>query len=398
MRFSENIRLLQPSATIAVSTLAKRLKAEGRDIIDLSAGQPDFDTPTWISDAGVEGIRQGGTRYTPVPGMPRLRQAIADVLSARAGRPLSPDGVVVSSGAKQSLFNAVFSLFGPGDKVLVGTPYWTSYPQMVVLARAEPVFVAGSSERELKLTPADLDAVYDGSTRGLMFSTPSNPTGAVYTRAELGDLVARARERDVWLLSDEIYREIYFGDEASSAPSLLDFGKDEMGPAVLIDGVSKAYAMTGWRIGFSYSEADVAKKFSAFQSHTTSNAATPSQFAALAAYEKRERSAEAIREMGQAFRRRRDLLVRLVNERLPGFDFVQPEGAFYMFLNVESAFGGSMSDSSEFCTRVLEEVGVALVPGVAFGDDRYVRLSYATSDELIEDAIGRVAGFLGQES
>ena len=221
MRFSENIRLLQPSATIAVSTLATRLKAVGRHIIDLSAGQPDFDTPTWISDAGVEGIRQGGTRYTPVPGMPRLRQAIADVLSARAGRPLSPDGVVVSSGAKQSLFNAVFSLFGPGDKVLVGTPYWTSYPQMVVLARAEPVFVAGSSERDLKLTPADLDAVYDGSTRGLMFSTPSNPTGAVYTRAELGDLVAWARERDVWLLSDEIYREIYFGDEASSAPSLL---------------------------------------------------------------------------------------------------------------------------------------------------------------------------------
>jgi aspartate aminotransferase len=398
MRFSENIRLLQPSATIAVSTLAKRLKAEGRDIIDLSAGQPDFDTPTWISDAGVEGIRQGGTRYTPVPGMPRLREAIAEVLSTRAGRPLSPDGVVVSSGAKQSLFNAVFSLFGPGDKVLIGTPYWTSYPQMVVLARAEPVFVAGSSERDLKLTAADLDAVYDDSVRGFMFSTPSNPTGAVYTRSELGDLVAWARERNVWLLSDEIYREIYFGEGSSSAPSLLDFGADEMGPAVLIDGVSKAYAMTGWRIGFSYSDADVAKKFSAFQSHTTSNAATPSQFAALAAYENRARSAEAIREMGQAFRRRRDLLVRLVKEKLPGFDFVKPEGAFYMFLNIESALGASMPDSSEFCKRILEEVGVALVPGVAFGDDRYVRLSYATSDELIEDAIGRVSGFLGQQS
>ncbi len=394
MRFSENIGLLQPSATIAVSTLAKKLKAEGRDIIDLSAGQPDFDTPGFISEGGIQGIRDGGTRYTPVPGMPRLREAIAAALSARAGRPLTSEGVVVSGGAKQALFNAIFALFGPGDEVLIGTPYWTSYPQMVALARAEPVFVAGSEDMDLKLTPTDLDSVVTERTRGLLFSTPSNPTGAVYTGSELADLVAWAKERDIWLISDEIYREIYFGEDSSSAPSLLDFGEGEMGRTVLIDGVSKAFAMTGWRIGFSYSDVDVAKKLSAFQSHTTSNAATPSQFAALAAYEKADLAAAAVGEMGQAFRRRRDLLVRLVNERMPGYGFVQPEGAFYLFLNIEKALGGSMADSSAFCTRVLEEAGVALVPGVAFGDDRYVRLSYATSDELIDDAIGRVARFL----
>lgn len=396
MDFSRNIEKLQPSATIAVSTLAKRLKAEGRDIIDLSAGQPDFDTPAFISEAGIQGIRNGGTRYTPVPGMPVLREAIAEFLSNRAGRTLDADGVVVSSGAKQSLFNAVFCLFGPGEEVMVGTPYWTSYPQMVALSRAEPVFVSGSPDRDLKLTPEDLDRAKTERTRGLMLSTPSNPTGAVYSADELRAILAWARDNDVWLLSDEIYREIYFGDDGESAPSILDFAPEEMGKVVLIDGVSKAFAMTGWRIGFAYADPAVAKKFSAFQSHTTSNAATPSQFAALAAYRDTDAASEAIREMNVAFRRRRDLVVRLVRKLLPDFSFVQPEGAFYLFFNVEPALGNGISDSAELCTRLIEEAGVAMVPGVAFGDDRYVRLSYATSDDLLEDAIGRMARFLNR--
>jgi aspartate aminotransferase len=398
MDFSENIARLQPSATIAVSTLAKRLKAEGRDIVDLSAGQPDFDTPEWISDAGIQGIRGGGTRYTPVAGMPELRKAIADHLSARAGRAMDPEGVVVSSGAKQALFNAVFALAGPGDEVLVATPYWTSYPQMVVLSRAEPVFVQGAPERNLKLTPEDLDAVATPRTRILMFSTPSNPTGAVYSLEELTALAEWARDRDVWLLSDEIYREICFNNEGRPAVGILDLPPESLGPAVLIDGVSKAYAMTGWRIGYSWSEPAVAKKLAALQSHTTSNAATPSQFAAMAAYVDRERSARSIGEMNVAFRRRRDLVVDRFKALLPSFPFVEPQGAFYLFFSVEAVLGGELENASDFCTRVLEEEGVAMVPGAAFGDDRYVRLSYATSDELLEDAIGRIARFVEKVS
>jgi len=394
MAFSENIARLEPSATMAVSALAKKLKAEGRDIIDLSAGQPDFDTPAWISEAGIQGIKLGGTRYTPVPGMPELRKAIAETLTRRAGREMSQDGVVVSSGAKHSLFNAVFALAGPGDEVIVAAPYWTSYPQMVVLARAEPVFVHGAPERDLKLTPADLDGVVTDRSRILMLNTPSNPTGAVYSLEELAAIVAWAKERDIWLICDEIYREIYFGEDGPSAPSLLDLPPEDLGPFVLVDGVSKAFAMTGWRIGFAWTEPDVAKKFSALQSHMTSNAATPSQFAALAAYKDSLHSAEAIAEMNVAFRRRRDLVADRFRTLLPQFPFVEPKGAFYMFFNVEAAFGEGIENASDFCTQVLQTVGVAMVPGAAFGDDRYIRMSYATSDELLEDAIGRIAGFL----
>ena len=211
--FSSNVERLQPSATMAVSALAKRLKAEGRNVIDLSAGEPDFPTPDWISEAAIEGIRKGATRYTQAQGTPELRNAIAKTLSERAGRKMDPAGVVVSNGAKHSLFNACFTLFGPGDEVLIGAPYWTSYPEMVTLARAESVFVTGSESRDLKLTPDDLEAAATERTKGFIYSSPSNPTGTVYSMDELRAIAEWARDRGVWLIADEIYRPIYFGDD-----------------------------------------------------------------------------------------------------------------------------------------------------------------------------------------
>jgi aspartate aminotransferase len=394
MNYSENIARLRPSATIAVSTLAKKLRTEGRDIIDLSAGEPDFDTPGFIGDAAVEGIRGGATRYTPAAGTPELRSAVAAALQARAasGWALNGEGVVVTCGAKQALFNTCFSLFGPGDEVMIASPYWTSYPEIVGLARAEPVFVSGPEARDFRLDSDDLEGARTERTRGLILCSPSNPTGSVYSLDEFGAVVDWARERDVWILSDEIYRNICFvGDEAAPAPGLLDLPRDRVGPWVLIDGLSKSHAMTGWRIGYSVCDPALAKKMTALQSHTTSNPATPSQKAAFAAVSLAEKSEAAIGEMVRAFRRRRDLVVARVRERLPHLSFVEPMGAFYLFLRVDSEFGDGVEGSEAWCSRVLKETGVAMVPGAAFGDDRYARLSYATSDELLEEAIRRLA-------
>ncbi|MDT8369203.1 MAG: pyridoxal phosphate-dependent aminotransferase [Longimicrobiales bacterium] len=393
MKISENVKAMRPSATIAVSSLARQLASEGRDILNLSAGEPDFGTPEFVAEAAITGIRQGRTTYTPAAGLPELRRAIASDLTRQRGREVPFEAVVVSSGAKQSLFNACFSLFGPGDEVLIGAPYWTSYPEIVGLARATAVPVAGAEARDFRLTPDDLEAARTPGTRGLIFSSPSNPTGVVYSAAELEAIAGWARERGVWLIADEIYRRIHFGD-APEAPSILGLDPSHLGDHVLIDGASKAFAMTGWRIGFSMSSPELAETMTALQSHTTSNAATPSQVAALAAWTETERTDAAVAEMREAFRRRRDLVCRRFDEKLPGIPYLRPEGAFYLFFRVDGAFDAEHESAADLCTWILEEVGVALVPGEAFGEPRFVRMSYATSDAVLEDAIDRLATLL----
>ncbi len=394
MSLSDNIARLSPSATMAVSALARELRAKGRDVINLSAGEPDFNTPEWIGERAVQGIREGATRYTPAPGLPELREAVAGYLRSRAGADhgeIRPEEVVVSCGAKHSLFNTCFSLFGPGDRVLVAAPYWTSYPEMVTLARAEPVPVRGPEANGFRLEPKDLEEAAQGGARGLIICSPANPTGAVYSPSELQAVAEWARERGVWLISDEIYRSIYFGlGERPRAPGVLDLPPESLGPFVLVDGVSKAFAMTGWRIGFTWSSRELASRMAALQSHITSNPAAPSQLAALEALENRERAAGEVEEMRKVFHRRRDRVLSLMEEHLPGVEYVRPEGAFYLFFRVDGSFHGDVSDSTAWCRWLLEETGVAVVPGAAFGDDRYARLSFATSDDLLEDALRRM--------
>lgn len=389
IEFSANVASLQPSATIAVSSRVKQLIAEGHDILDLCVGEPDFPTPSFIAEAGIQAIREGRTRYTPAPGIPELRAAIARTLTRLSARGAATEahGVVVTSGAKQALFNTCFALFGPADRVLIPVPYWTTYPAIVELSRAEPVFVHGDPGQGGKVTPADLDRAAAQGAAGLMLNTPSNPTGAVYTLDELEAIGRWAADRGVWLISDEIYRRIHF--DGPLAPGVLDLPEALLERVVLIDGASKAYSMTGWRIGFSYSSRELAEKMSAIQSQTTSNASTPAQYAALAAYRASEAEDAEIEAMRREFERRRDLLVALFRERLPNVRFFEPSGAFYLWIGMEG-LAREGEGSIAFCERLLSEVGVALVPGAAFGDDDYVRLSFAYPEETLREAVRRL--------
>lgn len=393
LRISENVRNLEPSATLAVAARARELREAGRDIIDLGAGEPDFPTPGFIADAAIAAIRAGHTRYTAAPGIVPLRQAIARDMARRHGKTVDAAGIIVTAGAKQALFNAIFTLFGPGDRVIVPAPYWTSYPALIQIARAEPVFVTGAETRGFKVTPADLDQVYDERVRGLILNSPSNPTGAVYSLEELAAVVRWARERDVWVISDEIYGRIcYVGDRA---PGLLDLDPAPLDHAVIIDGTSKTFSMTGWRIGYSYSTPELALRMSALQSHITSNATTPAQYAALAAYSADENQAAEVRAMVDTFRKRRDLVVERFHALLPGVEFVSPEGAFYLFFRIDRFFDADTPDSIALCRALIENAGVAVVPGAAFGDDRYARISFAASEQALNEGIRRIAEALG---
>lgn len=384
---SPNLHHLETSATIAISQEAKRRKAAGEDVIDLGAGEPDFPTPSLPSDAGVRAIREGKTHYPANEGILELRAAAAKHLSLLSGgRPVNADNIVVSNGSKQSLFNVCFTLFGPGDVVAIPAPAWVSYPQIVYLSRARPVLVPGEPEWSLKVSVRDLDRVVPGA-RGLILCSPCNPTGAVYTQAEIKAIAHWARDRKVWIVADEIYRRIHYGTGPS--PSFLDLPDELLERVVVIYGVSKAYAMTGWRIGLALAPGPVAKAMAALQSHTTTGANHPAQFAAAVALGDDQVERDVARMVAE-FRKRRDVVVARFRQELPGVEFVEPLGAFYFFFRVDS-FGGITG--TEFCTRLVTTSGVALVPGAAFGDDRYVRLSYAAALDSIQKALDRIIGF-----
>ena len=383
---SSNIALLRESATIAVSQRAKALKAEGRAIIDLGAGEPDFDTPDFIRESAKASIDAGHTHYTATEGIFPLRAAIAEMAReyGAIAAELAPQDVVVSNGSKQSLFNACFCLFGEGDEVLVPTPAWTSYYEMVQLAKAVPVIVMGDPANDLKVTPSMLDAAATPRTRGVMLNSPCNPTGAVYSADELRALLTLAHERGWWVICDEIYRRIHY---ESPAPSAL-----EVAPAIdnliVVDGVAKAYAMTGWRVGWSIAPRAVTKAMTAFQSHATFHTAAMAQYGALAALTRRAESDSAISDMVEQYRVRRDAGLR-VFAATPSLPLVRPAGAFYFYFDVSAAFPGHPEPGSAFAAKLLEERGVAVVPGAAFRTPGWVRASYAAPEREVVEGITR---------
>ena len=384
---SPNLQHLETSATIAISQEAKRRKSAGEDVIDLGAGEPDFPTPVIPAEAGIRATKEGKTHYAANEGILELRAAAAKHLALLSGgRPINADHIVVSNGSKQSLFNACFTLFGPGDVVAIPAPAWVSYPQIVHLTRARPVLVTGHPEWGLKVSVRELERILP-APKGLIICSPCNPTGSVYTIAELRSIAQWAANRNVWIITDEIYRRIHYG--GGPAPSFLDLSDDLLDRVVVVTGVSKAYAMTGWRIGIALAPAPVAKAMAALQSHTTSGANHMAQYAAAAAFAE-ERVEQDVQRMVTEFRKRRDLLVSAFRRELLGVEFVEPHGAFYFFFRVDS-FGGI--SGTQFCTRLITETGVALVPGAAFGDDRWVRLSYATATPDIAQALERIVGF-----
>ncbi|HEY8795154.1 MAG TPA: pyridoxal phosphate-dependent aminotransferase [Gemmatimonadaceae bacterium] len=380
---SANVAFLKESATIAVSARARALKAQGRKVIDLGAGEPDFDTPEFIRRAGQRAIDAGATKYTATEGILPLREAIAAQTNARwSGNEIKAADIVVSNGSKQSLFNACFALFGEGDEVLIPTPSWTSYYEMVALSRAKAVSVVGDPQNGLKVTAAFLDAASTPRTRGIMLNSPCNPTGAVYSADELGEILALADERDWWVLSDEIYRRISYSGPAASVLD-LSTRRDRL---IVIDGVAKAYAMTGWRIGWTVAPRAVSAAMGAFQSHTTSNAAAVSQHAALEALTNVDAAEKAIASMVAEFQARRDAVVKEARVA-PGLQFVFPEGAFYLYANVATAQGG---DGTAFAAALLEKHDIAIVPGAAFFTPDWVRLSYAAPREHVIAGVQRL--------
>ena len=386
-RPSANIADLAPSATIAVSQRAKALRAEGREIIDLGAGEPDFDTPEPILAAAKEALDGGATRYTAIEGILPLRDAIAHHANEawQGSDRVTSDEVVVSSGSKQSLFNACMVLFGPGDEVLVPTPSWTSYFEMVGLARATAVEVHGDPARGFKVDPERLSRHATPRTRGLMLNSPCNPTGAIYGREELRAIFELAASRGWWVISDEIYVRIAY---EGTAPGALD-AAERRDNLVVVNGVAKAYAMTGWRIGWTISPAPVAKAMTALQSHTTSNATAVSQYAALAALTLGAPVESAVRAMVTEFRARRDAALPILRA-VPGLQVLPPEGAFYFYLKAPGA--GSVPDAgSAFAATLLEQYGVAVVPGAAFRTPDWIRISYAAERALVVEACRRVA-------
>ena len=394
-QLSDRLQRLAPSATLAMSQKSSEMKAQGIDVINMSVGEPDFNTPDHIKDAAKKAVDDNFSRYSPVPGYPELRKAIVAKLKKENGLDYNINEILVSNGAKQSVCNTVMALVNPGDEVIIPAPYWVSYPQMVLLAGGTPVIVEAGFEQNFKMTPEQLEAAITPKTRLLILCSPGNPTGSVYSKAELEGLAeVIKRHDDLFVLADEIYEHInYVGKHESIAqfPQMKE-------RSIIVNGVSKAYAMTGWRIGYIAAPEWIVKGCNKLQGQYTSGPCSVSQKAAEFAY---TASQECVEEMRKAFERRRDLIVRLAKD-IPGLEVNVPEGAFYLFPKCSSFYGKKSADdgfpvnnSTDLAMYLLEKGHVATVGGDAFGDPDCFRMSYATSDENIIEAMRRIKVALG---
>ncbi len=391
---SDRLNRLSPSATFAMSQKSGEMQAQGIDVINMSVGEPDFPTPEHIKQAAIKAIEENWTKYSPVPGYLSLRKAIAEKLKRENGLDYTPDRILVSTGGKQSLCNTILSIINEGDEVIIPAPYWVSYPQMVKLADGKPVHIEATIEQDFKITPEQLEAAITPATRALILCSPSNPTGSIYSREEMEGLKnVLLRHERVIVICDEIYEHLNYIGEHTSMAQFADI-KDRV---VVVNGVSKAYAMTGWRIGYIAAPEWIVKACNKLQGQYTSGTCSISQKAAEAAYNGDQ---SCVEEMRKAFERRRDLIVRLAKD-IPGLEVNVPEGAFYLFPKCSSYFGKKSGDkvinsSSDFAMYLLEEAHVATVGGDAFGSPECFRMSYATSDENITEAMKRIKAALAK--
>lgn len=392
---SDRINNLSESATLKMTKLGRELATKGVNVISLSVGEPDFNTPEHVKDAAKKALDENWTRYSPVPGYPELRQAIVNKLKAENNLDYDISQIVVSTGAKQSLSNVILTLINPGDEVIIPTPYWVSYSEMVVLAEGKSVFINTEIDNNFKITPAQLEAAITPKTKLFMFSSPNNPTGTVYSKDELAAL-AKVFEKhpQVFILSDEIYEHINFVDKHESIAQ-FDSIKDRV---IIINGFSKAFAMTGWRLGYIAANKTIAAANDKLQGQTTSGTCSISQRAGIVAY---EQGLESVNKMKEAFARRRQLVFDLLSD-IPGVRTNLPEGAFYFFPEISSFFGKKDQDgniiknSSDLALYLLNVGHVATVGGDSFGNDNYIRLSYAASDESLIEALKRIKEALGK--
>ena len=380
---------ISPSPTLAVDAKAKKLKSEGKDVCGFGAGEPDFDTPEFIKEACIKAIEAGKTKYLPSAGLPALREALAAHYAKRRGISYNASNFIVSPGGKFSCYLAIMSVISPGDEVIIPAPYWVSYPEMVKLAGGTPVYVKATDAADFKVTVQQLESVCTPKTKLLILTSPSNPTGAVYSAQELKEIMDFAIARDILVMSDEIYSTlVYDGVEAISPASLSEEAKEH---TIVVSGFSKAFSMTGWRLGTLCAPDAIAKAVANLQSQTSSNATSFAQYGALAAMENEALADAAVAEMKKSFDRRRLMLLEGLNA-IDGVFCRRAQGAFYLFPNISSLGMASV----DFCAKLLEEKLVAVVPGSAFGSDENVRFSYAVSDETIQKGIERMAQFCSE--
>lgn len=389
MKLSNKMKTLTPSATLAITAKANQLKAEGVNVIGLGAGEPDFNTPKHIIEAAYQSMIQGKTKYTPSGGLLELKEAIAEKLRNDQGIEYSLDEIIVTSGAKHALYNLFQVLLNAGEEVIIPAPYWVSYPEMVKLAGGVPVIVNTDESTDFKINVALLERYTNERTKAVVINSPSNPTGMIYSKEELEEIGRFCAEKEIFIVSDEIYEKLIYGNEKHV--SIAEISEEIKKWTIIINGVSKAYAMTGWRIGFAAGPKEIVKLMTTVSSHSTSNPTTSSQYGAIAAY---RGSQEAVIEMRKEFEKRMEIGYEKLLQ-IPGFSCIKPKGAFYLFPKVkEAAEKTGFHSADEFAKALLDEAHVAVVPGSGFGMRDYIRLSYATSMENLLEGLDRMKNFV----
>ena len=391
-RKAENI---SASITLAITAKAKEMKMNGIDVIGFGAGEPDFNTPENIQKAAIDAMAKGFTKYTPASGMDELKEAIVEKFKVDNSLVYNKSQIIISTGAKQCLANLFLAILNPGDEVLVPTPYWVSYPELIKLADGIPVFVEGDKENSYKYTIANLNKVISSKTKAIIINSPNNPTGSIYSKEELAELANFSKEHDLIIISDEIYEKLIYGSEKHI--SIASLNKDSFGRTVVINGMSKSYAMTGWRIGYAAGSDKIIKLMSNIQSHMTSN---PNTIAQIASIEALKGDQGPLLSMIDEFEKRRDYMVERIG-KIKELSLISPMGAFYVFVDISKLLGTKIEDykiegSLDFCDKLLNIGKVAAIPGIAFGLDNYIRLSYATSMENIINGLNRIEEFINK--
>ena len=391
MKISKKAAAVAPSATLKIDSAYKQMKASGLDVVGFGAGEPDFDTPAYIKDAAKKALDTGFTKYTPASGTADIKKAVAARMERKYGLKYDADQVIVSNGAKHSLYNSIAAITDPGDEIIVIKPYWVTYPELITMCGGKPVFVEAFEADSFVPKIEAIRSVITERTTAIILNNPSNPCGCVYDRKTLEEIAELAKEFDLYVISDEIYDELDFNGEFISFPTISEDAKER---TILVNGLSKSYAMTGWRIGYTLSSKAIAKAMSSMQSHMTSNPCSIAQFAGTAALEGPQ---DDLKAMIATFGERKNLICSLIND-IDLISCVEPKGAFYVFANISKVKGKKLGDkeirdSLEFADILLSEELVAVVPGAAFGNDDYIRLSYATSEENIKKGLGRIKDF-----
>ncbi|KAB7708936.1 aminotransferase class I/II-fold pyridoxal phosphate-dependent enzyme [Bacillus aerolatus] len=389
VQLAQRVKALTPSTTLAITAKAKEMKAQGIDVIGLGAGEPDFNTPAHIIEAAYESLKKGQTKYTPSGGLPELKDAIIGKFEKDQGLTYKRNEIIVTTGAKHALYTLFQVILDEGDEVIIPTPYWVSYPEQVKLADGTPVYIDGKEENSFKITPEQLESAVTAKTKAVIINSPSNPTGMLYSKEELQALGEVALKHNIWIVSDEIYEKLVYG--ANQHVSIAEISPALREQTIIINGVSKSHSMTGWRIGYAAGNDQVIKAMTDLASHSTSNPTAVSQYGSIAAYEGTQ---EPVEEMKKAFEERLTIIHKKLND-IPGVSCLKPQGAFYLFPNVkEAAAITGFSDVDGFVAALLEEAKVAVIPGSGFGSPDNIRLSYATSLDLLEAAVARIAEFV----